>query len=137
MEHYPGRLPLQTLQHPLTAINIFCDRSIKRHIWSSEMEQNTGKNKGMGYLGGKVGNVLFNDALNTFYLRLYGFKKMVNDHSESERETCCRHYMGYSFLLAERVLLYAPFHIQDSTYHSFCYTSRIAGGTRNSSMGQP
>ena len=33
----------------------------------------------------KVGNVLFNDALNTFYLRLYGVRHMVKDHSESER----------------------------------------------------
>ena len=26
-------------------------------------------------------NVLFNDALNTFYLRLYGIRHMVKDHS--------------------------------------------------------
>ena len=32
----------------------------------------------------KEGNVLFNDALNTFYLRLYGVKYMVKDHSDSE-----------------------------------------------------
>ena len=32
------------------------------------------------------GNVLFNDALNTFYLRLYSVGHMVNDHSDSERE---------------------------------------------------
>ena len=28
-------------------------------------------------------NVLFNDALNTFYLRLYGVRHMVKDHSDS------------------------------------------------------
>ena len=28
------------------------------------------------------GNVLFNDALNTFYLRLYGVGHMVKDHSD-------------------------------------------------------
>ena len=33
----------------------------------------------------KEGNVLFNDALNTFYLRLYGVVSMVKDHSYSER----------------------------------------------------
>ena len=34
----------------------------------------------------KEGNVfLFNDALNTFYLRLYGVRPMVKDHSDSER----------------------------------------------------
>ena len=32
----------------------------------------------------KAGHFLFNDALNTFYLRLYGVKRMVKDHSDSE-----------------------------------------------------
>ena len=30
-------------------------------------------------------NVLFNDALNTFYLRLYGVGQMVKNHSDCER----------------------------------------------------
>ena len=52
-------------------------------------------------------------------------------------ETCCCH-IGYSFWLAARVLLYAPSHRQDSTYHGLCYTSHGAlAGTRNSSMGPP
>ena len=34
---------------------------------------------------GKEGNVLFNNALNTFYLRLYGVRHMVKDHSDSEK----------------------------------------------------
>ena len=33
----------------------------------------------------KGGNVLFNDALNTFYLRLCGIRHMVNDHCDSEK----------------------------------------------------
>ena len=33
----------------------------------------------------KEGNVLFNDALKTFYLRLYGLEHVVKDHSDSER----------------------------------------------------
>ena len=46
--------------------------------------------------------------------------------------------MGYSFQLTARVLLYAPSHRQDSTYHSLCYTSHGAlAGPRNSSMGPP
>ena len=32
----------------------------------------------------KEGNVLFNDALNTFYLRLYGVRHMVKDHTNGE-----------------------------------------------------
>ena len=81
-------------------------------------------------------NVLFNDALNTFYIRLYGIGDMVKDHSEREKEeTRCPH-MGYYFRLTARVLLYALSHRQDSTYHGLCYTSRGAlAGTRNSSMG--
>ena len=35
--------------------------------------------------GRKEGNVLFNDALNTFYLWLYGVRHMVKDHSDSEK----------------------------------------------------
>ena len=53
------------------------------------------------------------------------------------RETRCRH-IGYSYRLTARVLLYAPSHRQDNTYHSLCYTSHGAlTGTRNSSMGPP
>ena len=55
----------------------------------------------------------------------------------ARKETRCRH-MGYSFRLTARVLLYAPSHRQDSTYHGLCYTSRgTLVGTRNSSMGPP
>ena len=35
--------------------------------------------------GGRERNVLFNDARNTFYLRLYGVRHMVKDHSDSEK----------------------------------------------------
>ena len=70
------------------------------------------------YIGRKEGNVLFNDALNTFYLRLYGVG---------------HRHISYSFRLTARVLLYAPSHRQDSTYHGLCYTSHGAlAGTRNS-----
>ena len=41
--------------------------------------------KGKQRLGRKEGNIVFNDALNTFYLRLYGVRHMVKDHSESEK----------------------------------------------------
>ena len=41
--------------------------------------------------GRKEGNVLFNDTLNTFHLRLNGVKHMVKDHSDSES------HIGYSF----------------------------------------
>ena len=53
------------------------------------------------------------------------------------KETRCR-LIGYSYRLTARVLLYAPSHRQDNTYHGLCYTSRGAlAGTRNSSMGPP
>ena len=52
-------------------------------------------------------------------------------------ETHCRH-MGYSYRLTARVLLYAPSHRQESTYHGLCYTSRgTLAETRNSSMDPP
>ena len=49
-------------------------------------------------------------------------------------ETRCRH-IGYSYRLTARVLLYAPSHRQDNTYHCLCYTSHgELAGTRNSPM---
>ena len=82
-------------------------------------------------------NVLFNDTLNTFYLRLYGVGKWLWTILIVRKETRCRH-IGYSYRLTARVLLYAPSHRQDNTYHSLCYTSREAlAGMRKSSMGPP
>ena len=104
-------------------------------------------------------NVLFNDTLITFYLWLYGARERemfyLMTHSTHfiygymvsdiwlrtilivRKETHCRH-IGYSYRLTARVLLYAPSHRQDNTYHGLCYTSHGAlAGTRNSSMGPP
>ena len=65
-----------------------------------------------------------------FILLLYGVRHMVKVHSDSERGNLLPQH-GLLFLLAARVLLYAP-------SHSLCYTSRGAlPGTRNSSMGPP
>ena len=36
-------------------------------------------------VGWKEGNIVFNDALNTFYSRLYGIRHMVKDHSDNKR----------------------------------------------------
>ena len=44
----------------------------------------------------KEGNVLFNDALNTFYLQLYGITHMVKDHSDSERKPAVTTYATLS-----------------------------------------
>ena len=107
---------------------------------------------------GRNGNVLFNDALNTFYLRfhdvghiikdylgvrgrkemfyltthsthfIYGY--MALDHADSERGN--RH-MGYCFRVAARVLLYVSSHRQDNTYHGLCHGA--LDGKRNRSMG--
>ena len=119
-----------------------------------------------------IRNVLFNDALNMIYLRLYEREREREREKERERErereremfylmthsthfiygyiasdiwlrtilivrkeTRCRH-IGYSYRLTARVLLCAPSHRQDNTYHGLCYTSRGAlAGTINSSMG--
>ena len=50
------------------------------------------------YFWKEEGNVLFNDALNKFYLRLYGVRHMVKTIQTAREETCCRH-MGIFFSL--------------------------------------
>ena len=67
-------------------------------------------------------NVLFNNRLNTFYLRLYGVGHMVKDDSDSERGNP----------LPPHGLLF-PINSKGSTYHGLCYTSRRElGGKTNS-----
>ena len=78
----------------------------------------------------KEGNVLFNDALNTFYLQLYGIRHMVKDHSDSEKGNPLPPH-GLLFPINSKVFFICTIHRQDSTYHGLCYTSRGAlGGMR-------
>ena len=90
--------------------------------------------------------ILFEREREMFYLTthsthfIYGY--MASDiwlrttQIVREETRCC--HIGYSYRLTARVLLYAPSHRQDSTYHSLCNTSRgTLAGTRNSSMGPP
>ena len=66
-------------------------------------------------LGRKEGNALFNDALNTFYLRLYGVRHMVKDHSDSRKGN----------LLLPHGLLF----LINSKGYFICTTDRIAHTT--------
>ena len=50
-----------------------------------ETDNTDGCSDGVLQTGRKEGNVLFNDALNTFYLWLYGIRHVVKDHSDSKR----------------------------------------------------
>ena len=87
--------------------------------------------------GRKEGNVLFNDALNTFYLRLYGVRHMVEDHSDSERGNPLPPH-GLLFPINSKGFLYAQSHRQDSTYTAFdTPVVEHWPGTRNSSIGPP
>ena len=83
----------------------------------------------------KEGNVLFNDTLNTFHLRLYGVRHMVKDHSDSERGNPLPPHELLFLINSKGSFIYT---IPDSTYQSLFYTSRGAlAGRRNSSMGLP
>ena len=55
----------------------------------------------------KEGNVLFDDTLNTFYLRLYGVKHKGKEPLIAREESRCRHFVDYSFRLVARDLLHA------------------------------
>ena len=71
-----------------------CELITQHSIWNlvlrgrtrtNSVETNRVKKKKLFNKGRKEGNVLFNDALGTFYLRLYGVGHMVTDLSDSER----------------------------------------------------
>ena len=72
----------------------------------------------------KKGNALFNDALNTFYLRLYGVRNMVKDHSDSERRNPLPpHGILFPISTNGSFICIIP---QNNTYHGLCYNSRGA-----------
>ena len=48
------------------------------------------------------GNVLFNDALNTYLIRLYGIEHMVKDHSGSGRGNSLPPLHGLLFLISSK-----------------------------------
>ena len=87
----------------------------------------------MAECGRKEGRVLFNDALNTIYLRLYGVGHMAKDHSDSERGNPLPPH-GLLFPISSKGSFICT--IPDRIAHTTaCYTSRgTLAGTRNSSM---
>ena len=59
---------------------------VNRRCLRNERPKHSIQLKPLCYLKQKEGrNVLFNNTVNTFYLRLYGVRHMVKDHSDSER----------------------------------------------------
>ena len=87
----------------------------------------------------KEGNVLFNAALNTFYLRLYGVRHILKDHSDSARGNplpphglLCPISSKGSFIC---IIPQTRWHIHTT---AFVPTSRWAlAGAKNSSIGPP
>ena len=77
---------------------------------------------------------LFNDALNTIYLRLYGVGHMVKDHSDNERGNLLSpHGLLFSISSKGSFICIIP---QIGKY--IHYTSRGAlAGRKNSSVGPP
>ena len=69
----------------------------------------------MSYEGTKE-IVLFNDALNTFYLRLYGIRHMVKDHSDSE--------IGLLFPISSKVVFYMH-HPTDGIAHTTAFFTPV------------
>ena len=68
----------------------------------------------------KEGNILFNDALNTFYLWLLGVRHMVKNHSDRERGNPLSPH-GLLFPISSKGSFICT--IQDNTYHGLCYQS--------------
>ena len=84
----------EKLSHPpLSPDQVLCDfhpfPNLNGHLhgkhFKDDNELNTATDEKWLQEQRKEGNVLFNDALNTFYLWLYGVRHMVKDHSDSEK----------------------------------------------------
>ena len=102
--------------------------------WFVTLQLTTARQRnGMACCRERDRNVLFNDALNTFYLRLYGVRHTFKDHSDSEKGNPLP---PHRLLLSISSKGSFKCTIPQTGYHGLCYTSRGAlAGTRNSSMG--
>ena len=83
------------------------------------------------------GNVLFNDVLNTFSLRLNGVGHMVKDHSDSERGNPLPPH-GLFFPISSKGSFICT--IPQTGYkipRPLLHQSRSTGWNGNSSMGSP
>ena len=90
----------------------------------------------VGRCNRKEGNVLFNYALNTFYLRLYGVRHMEKDHLDSERGYPLPPH-GLLFPISSKG--FYMHHPTDRITHTTIFVTRrgALAETRNSSMGPP
>ena len=74
--------------------------------------------------GRKEGNILFNDALNTFYLRIYGVRLMVKDHSDSERGNRLLPH-GLLFLISSKGSFFNMHHPTDRIAHTMAFVTPV------------
>ena len=113
--------PLRVIQTPLTEIRIHTScEGLNVLLFSNKIQK-----REMLYLTTHSTHFIYGYMASYIWLRTILIVR---------KETRCRH-IGYSYRLTARVLLYAPSHREDNTYHGLCYTSRGAlAGTRNSSM---
>ena len=79
-----GRSKAVVISHLLTK-SLICDENVRTTMARYKHTEDTLRRLVNNCFGRKEGNVLFNDALNTFYLRLYGVGHVVKDHSDSEK----------------------------------------------------
>ena len=70
----------------------------------------------------KEGNVLFNDALNTFIIRLYGVRHMVKDHSDNERGNPL---LLYGLLFPINSKLFYMHHPTDRIAHTMAFVTPV------------
>ena len=85
-------------------------------------------------LGRKEGNVLFIDALNTFYLRLYGVRR-IKDHSDNERgNPLPQHVLLFPISSKGSFICIIPQTGYDIPWPLFYTSRRALAGTRNTSV---
>ena len=81
----------------------------------------------------EIRNVLYSEALNTFYSRLYGVKHMVKEHLDSEIENPLPTLHGLLFPSSNNGYFIRIIPRPETTYHSLCDIAE----TRISSTSSP
>ena len=125
MHHY--RQAGQTLDRPRTGRST---RTNALGLFDRQRSGNSGL-KEQGWI------VLFNDALNTFYLRLYGVRHMVKDRSDSERRNLLPPLPGWLVLISSKGSFICIIPHRRARTKVFVIPTGSLVGTRNTSLSRP
>ena len=95
--HYPTDRMTHTMAFVIPVMDHWLEREIAQWVHPMKDRSDDPSHHERRSYKRKEGNALFNDAVSILDLKLCGFRHMVTHTQIMREETCCHHFMSYSF----------------------------------------